>query len=506
MFRSLLFTFFLFLASVGTCLHADAIDDKLKLIYLDNDDDQAQNQQTERQFVHLAIIDLVNSLQADKVDRKSATQKIELIHERVTMNFLRTYRSGANLIDLFRLGEYDDVSMVLLEAILLEQFGVAYVAFIDHWEARLLADPAGAKTVLAIPVTNHQETARQRAFRMDYVEVLNLTVLPAQRPTSSVGVDSLFNRYHYAAREALNFKQLVGYWHYQQALRLYGVKDYLGVIRTLNVARQTGGKRPAFEALEQATYLQLAEWEGENAQQSLFYFFELWHKDPDNAYLPNALLTHFIYSTNHLLKPGTSFGEAEQLYQFLDSRGKDHPAWRNHLREIYYLQKSRYYGEQNRYDLVTTYIDSLYVMRPGNPVYQKVIGDLTFRAIRAEGLSGQALQQRLDLATARYPFMLKNRGIANVVLEDEARTIRAYYESDQGYQGDNQLVLFRNQLTKVSPTKQRNIWVLTVYVAASNYYFRLGNYAQALRLVEEGLAFNPEDDYLLHRRDVLRRY
>ena len=81
------FTTFLLVVLLGvSLLRADALDDKLKLLLPDDD----QNRQTERQFIRKATLDLVNSLKEDKVDRKSTDKKIELIHERVVMNYLRS--------------------------------------------------------------------------------------------------------------------------------------------------------------------------------------------------------------------------------------------------------------------------------------------------------------------------------------------------------------------------------------------------------------------------------
>ncbi|MEM9836297.1 MAG: hypothetical protein AAF828_07330 [Bacteroidota bacterium] len=482
-------------------LRADRLDEQIQLLLPDD----GQNRATERQYVQRAIRSLISSLELEKITKKAPQKKVELIRERVVMNYLRSYVAGAELVDFFRKGEYDDISAAIVEAILFDHFAVPYFGVVQHWDARLLAVAKGMRETLSLPGEQPQTSTKQRAYKNDYVELLNLTVLPAQRPTSTEGVDSLFNRFHYAANEGLNFEQLAAYWHFQRAMHFYVQDDFLGAIRSLGIASQHE-KRPAFAALEQATYLQLAQLDEENERQALFYFFELWNKDPDNKYLPNALLTHFVQSTTPLIEPGTDFGKGEQLYQFLESRGTDQPKWQNQLREIYYLQKSRYYGAQGRYDRVNAYIDSLYVMRPDHPVYRKVIGDLSIRAIRAEELSGDALQKRVNQLTTRYPFLVDSPRITDFMLESQAKAIRRLYDADEGYRADSQLAIFRAQAGQLPDNQQRAVWVLTVYVAASNYYFRMGHYQQARNLIQQGLQLNPTDDYLLHRQEVLSGY
>jgi hypothetical protein len=375
---------------------------------------------------------------------------------------------------------------------------------VNHWDVFILADPAGKQQTLAIVGRPHNG-ALERGFRTEYVEMLNLTLLPGQRPTTADAVDSLYYRYHYAAKELLNFRQLAAYYHYEQALRAYYYRDYLQAIQRLSQASKLE-KRLAFAALEQSTYLQLANLENEDGQQSLFYLFELWNKDPENEYIPAALLTNFIEATDTDLKNGTDFLKSEQLYNFLESRGKNHPAWQRQLRELYYLQKTRNAAIIGRYDLVENYVDSLYQMEPENPIFRKMTADLSLWTLRSTNATGAQLRQQLDTIVTRYPFARYSIGVNDLLIADLAKEIRGFYEADQGYEGDNLLLQFRSKISATTPGKRRAMWVLTAYLSASDYYFRQGDYQQALNLIEEGLGYSPQDDYLLHRKEVLQRY
>lgn len=484
-------------------LRADRLDDQIRLLL---PDETASGITTERQYLRQSLEGLIVDLENAKLGRKSVKKQIAGIRQQVNARYLKRFKQEASLMDFFRNGEYNDLSLALVYAILLEHFEINYAGLVNHWETEVIADPNGQKVRLTMPKARTGSAQKTRAFRYDYVELINLTILPAQRPKSANGVDSLFQLNHYAPREALDFSQMAAYAHYRQALQFYRTGEFLEVIRFLNVASLIDD-RPAFDALEQATYLQLAELDGEDGQQALFYFFELWNKKPENKYLPAALLTHFIHATDQLLLSGNNdFGTAEQLYTFLESRGNKHPHWQKQLKELYYLQKSRFWAAQGRYDKVRSIVDSLYRMQPNNPVFKDVAGNLTLRALRASGTTGEELREKISEAIHRYPFLLNNPATNDLLLQDQARNIRRLYDADQGYRGDNQLAIFRTQVSQLPSGPRRSLWVLDAYVAASNYYFRLGNYQQALHLVTEALRFAPEDDYLLHRQEVLQRY
>lgn len=479
---------------------AVTLDQKLALLL----PDEAESRQTERQYVKKQLEKFIDQLRANRVDRKSTKKKIKFITEAVEGRFLREPSAKANIPDFFRYGKYSDATLTLVYAILMEAFDVPWLAMVDHWDVYLLVDPSGKQQQLAGSGVDHTR-ALERGYRTDYVNLLNLTLLPGQRPTSSEGVDSLYFMYHYAEKELLNFKQLAAYWHYERALRAYYYRDYLLTVRRLGVARQLE-QRLAFAALEQATYLQLANLAEEDGKQALFYLFELWAKDQENQYIPSALLTSFIRQTDLLVQEGRDFGRGEQLYTFLFSRGGPYPRWRADLQELYYLQKTRFAAKIGRYDQVKVYVDSLYQMEPDNPVFRELASEMSLWTLRSTNATGTQLKGELEQIMVKYPFVRQTKGINDLLLADLAKEIRGYYEADQGYEGDNLLLQFRTKLSGSTPGKRRAMWVLTAYLAASNYYFRQQEYIHALRLIEEGLRYSPEDDYLLHRQDVLSRY
>ena len=483
-------------------LTADRLHDRLQLV-LPGGDNESEN---DRRFVERMVRQLITELESDKIVGKPYHKQLAWIRQRLDGGYFHNYDLNADLGDLFNQQKYNDVTATIAYALLLEHFNIPHITIIDHWEAQLIADPNGRSIVLRSPMGQSNSNSRQLAFRQDYVALLNLTVLPAQRPVGQSAMDSLFRRFHYSPTQPLEFDQLAAYYHYQNGLLAYELGDYPTVIQSVNLARQLDD-RPILAVLEQAAYLQLARIEEEeDATAALYYLFELWHKDPSNEYLPYALLSYYTEASEEAIEIGHGFEGAEQLYLYLHSRGRNFPSWQMQLKELYFFQRSRYEDKKKRDDLVMQYMDSLYRLRPSESFYQQALSSLNIRLIRAQGLEGVALSQRIDATVNRYPFMANEPVLSDLLLGDLAKKIRAHFVAAEPFAGEQLLVEMRRSLANMSESPQRSIWVLEAYLAASYYYFLQAQYDRSRALINEALSYAPTNDYLLHRQELLVNY
>jgi hypothetical protein len=112
----------------------------------------------------------------------------------------------------------------------------------------------------------------------------------------------------------------------------------------------------------------------------------------------------------------------------------------------------------------------------------------------------------VETAANDFPFIRTQERFADLLLRELAWKVRDVFADENGPGGDDALRTFRNSLIDIPINESRNIWTLTAFIAASNYYFREGNYPRARFYVDEGLKYNSNDEYLLHRRDLLARY
>ncbi|MEO0790841.1 MAG: hypothetical protein AAFY36_19405, partial [Bacteroidota bacterium] len=465
----------LFALGLTLSARADRLSERLSLVLPDEG--------TDRQFVETRLRLLISELESDRIEKKKRSKQLHWIRQRVEAGYLRKYKPMASLPDVFREKSYNDVTAALIYAMVLDHFGIPHEAVIDHWEVYLIIDPEGRPISLRDQSGRDASSQQELAFRQDYIELLNLTALPAQRPRSMMEADSLYGIYHYAGRERLSFHELAAHYHYRKAMQTYRQGEYERSVELLAQARYTDD-RPAFDLLEQATYLQLAQGAADSTGlSSLFYLFELWRKDRSNRFIPRALMMRFRsvsdrsvetsaggpiphdpmsdgVNTNvshaqfnresHIssMTPLTGaeledeWGPAEQLYLYLNSRAREFPGWRDTLQELYFFQRGRYYDRRGRDDLVLEYLDSLYRLRPADMVYRESITQLSVADIRSENLSGEQLRDRIEGLANQYPYLAEDPALADLVLEDLAKSIRMQFSSGETRVGESQLVEF----------------------------------------------------------------
>ncbi|MEL7162604.1 MAG: hypothetical protein AAFN92_17740, partial [Bacteroidota bacterium] len=89
---------------------------------------------------------------------------------------------------------------------------------------------------------------------------------------------------------------------------------------------------------------------------------------------------------------------------------------------------------------------------------------------------------------------------------EQAWKVRDLYEKDRPDLAAPALERFRRSLVDIPIGSERNLWTLTAFVAASNYHFRVEDFVGARKFLEEALRYAPQDQYLLHRREVLAKY
>ncbi|MEM6397034.1 MAG: hypothetical protein AAF741_11865 [Bacteroidota bacterium] len=522
--------------SFSWSVRADGLGERLDLIL--------PQRGTERQYVETRMRQLISELESDRVGKRKLSKQLQWIRQRVDGGYLRKYKSVATLPDMFRERAYSDVTAALVYGMVLEHFELAYQIVIDHWEVYLLVGDKERPVSLRDLSGRASDKQQELAFRQDYIELLNLTALPAQRPRSAAQADSLYNIYHYADRELLSFHQLAAHYHYRRSMEAYRHGNLERSVELLAQARHTDD-RPAFDLLEQATYLQLAQGAADSTDlASLFYLFELWRNDRANRFIPRALMMRFRSVSDRSIQTfaggqvpqdpmakgvntGLSFpsfgrsvevsdpipltgsdleagwAPAEQLYLYLDSRANDFPAWRDTLQELYYFQRGRYYYLRNRDDLVLEYLDSLHRLRPTDTLYRESISALSVSDIRAEGLTGEALAERIEDLIARYPYLAEDPALADLMLEDLAKTIRTHFSSGNTMMGERSLVEFRRALSRFDTSLQRRIWVLEVFASASYHYYMLADFDRARDMLREGLRYAPGEVYLTHRLELL---
>jgi len=491
----------LFFLTLSPLLQADELSNRLRLI-LPGEDAPTVN---ERQFLYQRVSQLFKELEGDKVAKKSTIKQISRIKNRLQRTYLLTYTTSAGLADAFHNGKYNDATAAVLSALAYEHFGIDYEVYVDHWETHLVVDPTGLAIEVYQPRHEKHRDEMEASFRRDYLDLLRATIIDDLPNIGEKEVNELFERYYYASGKKLSFGQLSALLLYRQAQSAYRAKDYQKAIDVLELALQKE-ERPAFLVLSKASELQLKAITAPDVEGDINTLFKQWAERPDNRYLPAAILQHFDEKQRLLLAENKLGEAADLLGDYLQRAPSGNKEWAKNLTDLQQYRLLCHYFTNGRMDLAQRLAESLFAEDPEDETMRFILGELVIDALRRTRLTGSEFTTAVELAASRYPFIRKQDRFADLLLRELAWKVRDRYEADDLHGGTDALHRFRQALIDIPIGDKRSLWTLTAFIAASNYHFRMEEFQQAREFVSEGLRYNPKEDYLLHRRDLLQRY
>lgn len=265
-------------------------------------------------------------------------------------------------------------------------------------------------------------------------------------------------------------------------------------------------ERPAFLVLRKASELQLKAITQPDIEGDINTLFKQWAERPDNQYLPAAILQHFDEQQRLLLAEDSLGAAGDLLGDYLSRAPAGNTEWAKNLSDLQQYRLLRHHFTNGRIDLAQRLAENLFAEDPEDEAMRFVLGELVIDALRRTRLKGEEFAAAVETAASRYPFIRKQDRFADLLLRELAWKVRDRYEADDLHGGTDALHRFRQALIDIPIGEQRSLWTLTAFIAASNYYFRMEEYQQAREFVGEGLRYNPKEEYLLHRRDLLLRY
>lgn len=487
---------------VAAGLRADELSIRLRLL-IPGDDPATVN---ERQFLYQRIDGMLRYLkEEDKIAKKSLNKQVARIQDRLEKSFLRTYRAEADLAAAFRTGAYNDATAAVLTALTFEHFNIDYDGYVDHWESYLIADPDGKAIEIRHPASAKREDKAERAFRREYLSLIRATLEEDLPSLTADEADEFFYRYHYEPERRLSFGQLSAYLLFRRAMVAFGNRDYAACTAIVNEGLRRE-ERPAFLVLRRAAELQIAAINRPEMEGEVDEFFQQWHENPDNRYLPAALLQHFDREQQLLLAREEEHDAQILLTAYLDRAPDGQNEWGESLRQLQDLRLLTHYHKQGRLDLAKRMAEHLYRQEPENETVRFILGELIIDGLRNTNAKGQEFQQRVENAAADYPFIQRQDRFADLLLREKAWQVRDLFATDRVGEATAALKKFRETLINIPIGRERSLWTMTVFAAAADYHFRMGEYPLARKYVDEGLEYGPEDQFLLHRKDVLANY
>lgn len=457
----------------------------------------------EREFIEAGLENLLRRLRyTDRVNRKKPDRRLGIVNARLRQGLLLHYHPNATLGDAFRSGNYSDLTATLLLALTLEELDIAYTAHVDHWTSYVIVGSADRSGKAARPI-GRTETDRL-FFRREYLSLLRTTLDRPLTGLSEAVADSLFYRFHYRPAQTLGFRELAAFHHFRRAMESFGRKHYLRASSYLDVATRLA-PRPAFDLLRRACTLELAARGAPNEDAYVDQLFELWRKEPQNSYLAADLLHRFDGRLQKLIASG-QLTAALGLLNDYTRRGPNNKEWAEQLNLLQRLRLLGYYQRKGQLVPALRMAEALLNDSPDDERFQSYVAELSLADLQRRYPEPSELVVKTELAANINPFLRSYDRYGDILLRESALEVRDLFAADREAEARYALKEFREKLARLPNGRDRQLWTLTAFIAASNYYFAREQYGIALDYVGEALTFDRASDFLLHQRDLLLRY
>ncbi|WP_116108320.1 hypothetical protein [Lewinella sp. IMCC34191] len=496
------FLYLLVLVFFTLTLRAERLEDRLRILMPGEGVEVRQD----RRLVEARIEDIVRQLRReDQLAPSPLPDQISRIAARLNGDLLQTYRPDARLIDAIREGIYSDATATILYALSLEQFKIVYEVHVDHWETYLLVDPAGIRKKLHHPLAQEHTELSEMTYRREYLALIRSTAEPNLPPLTEQQSDSLFYRYFYFPYERLTIRQLSGFQQLRLGIHAYADGDYDATHECIAHARQLDN-RPAIDVLERAVEWQTMAFSALGSHLETTSLFEKWQREPDDPYYPALLLQTFDRQHRALLASDRLDEVSPLIRQFTVQVPKGRQDWVERLESLREIRLLQYYIENQKVVPALELAERLLKGDEQNPHYRAYVAELSLHEIQRNHAEPEDQVRLAKAAVRKHPFIAKNARYADVMLRESALSIRDHFAADREAEALRELDYFRAQFERLPRGNDAGLWILTAYVAASNYYFAEEDYPTARRYVEEALRLYPQSEFLLHQRDLLARY
>lgn len=455
--------------------------------------------QSARMYASQRLSSFFDLLEKKKITKKKESKAYAIIEQEVARHFLQTHQTYSQIDELFKSGVYDASTAAVLYSIIFDYYQLPYSIVLKATAVHLYKGNAETAQPLSIAGTQQLDEQEYRAFQMNYTNLLRQAKLLKTAEWHDSAQD-LYERYYLGKARTYGLEDAVSFMHYRYALKAYQDQAWMVCLERLNAARSVK-VFPLYAMFERLVWLQLANDETRKGQ-STYYLWKLWDYQANDA-LQSDLLLRFHEDVMDL-QPMSQWA-MDSIFNAYNDRFEGHATAQEQLLAINYLLQARFFASHGRRVQVTNFMDSLYQMRPNDQGVQQMLGGILAWSLKEVKDYNEGIEKIASLE-AKYPFLKQDQHFQDRHLRYQSERIRDAYDGDKGRAGDNYLQSFEPLIEKATAIKNKVSYVTTAYLCASNYYFRAKNYAKALSLIEKGLSLAPDDAFLQHRTDLLRRY
>ena len=464
--------------------------------------------------------------------KKNPKKKIELIHRHINNSFLKTFEADKTFSDIFKSGLFNQVSGSALYALAFDYYQIPYkiketpgnlfvIAYSDSipitveipikfsGDSKVKDNSKKSYTIketpdnvfiiehdsIQISFENNIHTFTDD-FKKSYVNNLlnqNFISTPENKLWS---VDSLFNKYFYS-QEEMGIHELVGIHYLNNGI----AKSLLGEYR------QTLAQfEKAYLFIPQGRVAYLTFIATLNYLRTLNY--------NDQEYIPvvlkltrygvfgitnDEIVSEFNNLTSHFLAYNGLGVTYDSVYTNFMTETLSQEI-RSEISFIYNFEKGRYWFSNGQADKALQYGKKANDLKPDDIQSQQLLINLIGQEVSRSTSSQETLDILADYST-RYEGLSKDSVFKTLLLNSYL-----YHASElfiKNMEGTTYLKKFESIYGENPELNIEGVRIVRAYADASIFYFRKGQRNEALKFLDKGLKYVPNDRELAERKRMI---
>nr|WKN40207.1 hypothetical protein K4G66_16055 [Tunicatimonas sp. TK19036] len=451
------------------------------------------------QSKYALYLNILQSIQGGKFDKKSSEKKIKQLYKTLHQSFLRKYALKNTFSSIFRQGQYNCVSATALYAMALKELGIDYAIRETPTHVYLVAYPKAERILVESTDPAGGYYAFDDRFKSEFVTQMRKRKLISDQEFNTKGVNLLFDEYYFTD-EDITLKELVGLQYYNDAL--YSMED----------ERQTYAQQQLEKAyllypseriaylLQGVTALNLGEIDLNSAQYGEYFVRMSRFRDYDIT--EEDLAQEFTRFTYEQLTQAYNVTHYDSMFRYITHHLTD-SSLVGQISEIYYKEKGRIEYNKGNYSSALNLLKEACRLNPENVDNQSILVSAIAQKLNALSDNGKRIKL-IEQYTNQFSFLENNNLVQGQLMQLYLIQFAQAYEQGNETEAKQARLQFEERMQQRTDDIPVNADLIgRAYSLAAVYYFKKGNERETKRLISKGLEYAPGNYELLQRKRML---
>ncbi len=443
---------------------------------------------------------LLENILRHKNFQKGEDQRIKFAYDEIHKNLLNQYELEAYFPDLVRKGTYNCVTGTALVAYAMERFRIPYEIKLIPGHVYLVAYPLTHPIRVEVTTPAEGTLEYNDSFKKTFVDYLTANKLVAKSDIETKSTGQIFKE-NIDKNETISFSQILGAQYFNQALYAFDKEQMTEAFENVEKAIEYFPSPKTKVMFTGIAAKLIMERRYKNPDDDLNVLVKMIRNDT-TAYMSNMVVDEFKIFTNLMLEDRGALAvytnsSEKFITQISDSTIKAQ------VSQVFFLSEARQHYLSGDFSTALSYAERSYQLNPENANNETVLTDVIARNL-SKISSIEKLSDTLEAFSQRYPKLNSNVAFKSMLGSAYLFRASSLYESGKIKSGEKYRSAFE---AAVKPDQAHNIQdqvIVDFYTNLCFQYFRGGMQAQAVKALQTGLKYVPNEPTMLRRLSSIR--